>query len=103
MTCTLKRLWTVKELAPTLGRVTPDERAPNAEIVPKSRDAAELAFPPKLTPPEFESNIRAIPDLLISVALMYPVAVICPQTRSGQTSKASMAGKQRARRMERNL
>jgi hypothetical protein len=70
MTCTLKRLWTVKELAPTLGRVTPDESAPNAEIVPKFRDAAELAFPPKVTPPAFESKIRAIPDPLISVALM---------------------------------
>src|SRR5215471_269562 len=81
---------TVKFAAVTLGRVTPGESAPNAEIFPKLTLAAEVPLLPRATPPGSELNTRVMPFLLVMVALMTPVAV-CPKSAALASIRAPIA------------
>src|SRR5215467_10639794 len=81
---------TVKFAAVTLGRVTPAESAPKAEMFPKLTLAADVPLLPRGTPAGSVSNISAMPFLLISCPLMTPVAV-CPKSPALESIRAAIS------------
>src|ERR1051326_1293610 len=91
ITCTSKIVRTVKLAAVTLGRVTPPERGPKADTVPKLAVAAFVPAAPSVTPAGLLSNWIEIPVVLFKLPLITPEAVVCAGNEAPHISRPARA------------